>query len=502
MDKQDREKLIKKAVPVAVGALAYAAGRRAIAKEEECEEKDDNIADRGEKVMAAEDIGGDGVNDSIIKGNIYTVNSYHMGAYNLKECGAVYNPYLGETAAQWFRADRFIRMENEDSIQQVRDVIECRAARKPFEDAVKGCMVGGGAGDALGYPVEFSSEKEIRYLFGEEGITSYQCEEESGLAVVSDDTQMTMFTATGILYGYTRGHMRGIMSDVSGYVLEHYKDWLHTQIESAEKAGLSWLLDIPGLYVRRAPGRTCLDALTKREPADRSKGCGGVMRVAPVALYIDGDRPSVSLEELMKLDRDGAAVAALTHGHPLGYIPAAALVHIINRIVYGGCTLGDGLYDIVAECRTAMEQIYEGEPYLPRFLKKLDAAVEFSKNAASDSENIKNLGEGWVAEEAFAVALYCSLRYQDDFSKAIIAAVNHDGDSDSTGAITGNIVGAAVGYRRIDNKWKEKLEFRPLLLSLADDLNYGCRMSEYGSYVDREWRKKYIICRKPKNVKV
>lgn len=367
-------------------------------------------------------------------------------------------------------------------------------ARKPFEDAVRGCMVGGGAGDALGYPVEFSSEKEIRYIFGPEGITSYQCDEESGLAVVSDDTQMTMFTATGVLYGYTRGHMRGIMSDVSDYVLEHYKDWLHTQVGSAGAAGVSWLLDIPGLYVRRAPGRTCLDALTRGEPAERSKGCGGVMRVAPVGLYIDGDSPFVSLEELMKLDRDGAAVAALTHGHPLGYIPAAALVHIINRIVYGHCTLGDGLYDIVAECRMAMEEMYEGEPYLPRFLKKLDAAVAFSKNALSDSENIGNLGEGWVAEEAFAIALYCSLRYQDDFSKAIIAAVNHDGDSDSTGAITGNIVGAAVGYQRIDSKWKEKLEFHRLLLTLADDLCHGCRMSEYGSYVDSEWHKKYIEC--------
>lgn len=194
----------------------------------------------------------------------------------------------------------------------------------------------------------------------------------------------------------------------------------------------------------------------------------------------------------MKLDRDGAAVAALTHGHPLGYIPAAALVHIINRIVYGHCTLGDDPYDIVAECRMVMEEMYEGEPYLPRFLKKLDAAVAFSKNALSDSENIGNLGEGWVAEEAFAIALYCSLRYQDDFSKAIIAAVNHDGDSDSTGAITGNIVGAAVGYQRIDSKWKEKLEFHRLLLTLADDLCHGCRMSEYGSYVDSEWHKKYI----------
>lgn len=373
---------------------------------------------------------------------------------------------------------------------------------KPFEDAVRGCMVGGGAGDALGYPVEFSSEKEIRYTFGTEGITSYQCEEEKGLAVVSDDTQMTMFTATGILYGYTRGHMRGIMSDISYYVLIHYRDWLHTQVESAEAAGMSWLLDIPELYVRRAPGRTCLVSLTKGEPDDRSKGCGGVMRVAPVALHIEGNTPAVSLEELMKLDRDGASVAALTHRHPLGYIPAAALVHIINRIVYGQCTLGDDLYHIVAECRMAMEQIYEGEPYLPRFLKKLDAAVEFSGNTRSDLENIQNLGEGWVAEEALAIALYCSLRYQDDFSKAIIAAVNHDGDSDSTGAITGNIVGAVVGYERIDDKWKEKLEFHRLLVTLADDLCYGCLMSACGSYEDREWREKYIDCRKPGEMQV
>lgn len=501
MDKDDRERLIKKAIPVAAGAFAFAVSRRSLAKEQ-VEDENRNTAGPGEKVMAVEDINGDGINDYIWKGNVYTVNSYHLGAYNLKECGAVYNPYLGETAAQWFQADKFLKVEDENNLSEIRDVVECRAARKPFEDAVRGCMVGGGAGDALGYPVEFSSEKEIRYTFGEAGITSYQCDKESGLAVVSDDTQMTMFTATGILYGYTRGHMRGIMSDVPDYVLEHYKDWLHTQIESAEGSCQSWLRDIPELYVRRAPGRTCLDALTKGEPVERSKGRGGVMRVAPVGLYIDGDSPRVSLEELMKIDRDGAAVAALTHGHPLGSIPAAALVHIINRIVYGQCTFGDGLYDIVAECRMVTEKMYAEEPYLPQFLKKLDAAVEFSKNAASDLENIRNLGEGWVAEEAFAIALYCSLRYQDDFSKAIIAAVNHDGDSDSTGAITGNIVGAAVGYQRIDSKWKKNLEFHKLLLTLADDLCYGCRMSEYGSYVDWEWRKKYIVCGKPKGLKL
>ncbi|MDO4328939.1 MAG: ADP-ribosylglycohydrolase family protein [Lachnospiraceae bacterium] len=384
---------------------------------------------------------------------------------------------------------------------------EYRAEKKRCENAVRGCMVGGGAGDALGYPVEFWSENEIRRAYGEAGIISYQCSPEEGLAVVSDDTQMTMFTATGILYGYTRGWMRGIMGPVSGYVYEHYLDWLHTQEPEMEGAGMSWLREIPSLHVRRAPGMTCLSALrsahrnrrwgTCQDPLNHSKGCGGIMRVAPVALHVcDYHESGLSLEELKKLDRDGAEVAAITHGHPLGYIPAAALVHILNRIVYGGCTMGDSLYDITAECRMTMEQLFEGEPYLKAFLRKLDAAVTLSKNSASDSENIRQLGEGWVAEETFAIALYCSLRYPDDFSKAITASVNHSGDSDSTGAVTGNIAGALVGYEGIDEKWKRQLEFHKLLLELADDLCYGCPMSEYSEDVDENWVNKYMMGRR------
>ncbi|MDO5351151.1 MAG: ADP-ribosylglycohydrolase family protein, partial [Lachnospiraceae bacterium] len=71
-----------------------------------------------------------------------------------------------------------------------RNEMEFRAEKKRYENAVRGCMVGGGAGDALGYPVEFWSENEIRRTYGESGITSYQCSPEEGLAVVSDDTQM------------------------------------------------------------------------------------------------------------------------------------------------------------------------------------------------------------------------------------------------------------------------------------------------------------------------
>ena len=58
---------------------------------------------------------------------------------------------------------------------------------------------------------------------------------------------------------------------------------------------------------------------------------------------------------------------------------------------------------------------------------------------------IHQLGAGWVAEETLAIAIYCSLKYSTDFKKAVTAAVNHEGDSDSTGAVTGNIVGTLRG---------------------------------------------------------
>ncbi len=345
----------------------------------------------------------------------------------------------------------------------------------PCADRIRGCLVGGAAGDALGYPVEFLSDKGIRKTYGEQGIRSYVRERETGLAVVSDDTQMTMYTATGILYGELRGWTRGIYGKTYDYVYVNYMDWLHTQNPQKKEPGVSWIREIPQLQVRRAPGNTCLSALesgscgSRTEPINGSKGCGGIMRVAPVALF---NSSGEQWKDIRRVDLIGADVAAVTHGHPLGYIPAAALVHLIRRIVYGGGRRNGTLYDIAAECRETMEELFKGNPYLPAFLKKLDDAAILSQNSASDRENIRRLGEGWVAEETFAIALYCSLRYSYDFSAALIASVNHDGDSDSTGAVTGNIMGALTGCSEIPECWKEGLQFYPVLLELADDLYF------------------------------
>ena len=125
----------------------------------------------------------------------------------------------------------------------------------------------------------------------------------------------------------------------------------------------------------------------------------------------------------------------------------------------------------------------------------MDLALTLSENGESDLDNIHRIGEGWVAEETLGIALYCSMRYPNDFSAGVIASINHKGDSDSTGAVTGNILGALLGYEAIEAKWKKDLELSDVILEMADDLCHGCQMSEYSHYRDPDWERKYIYMR-------
>ena len=374
------------------------------------------------------------------------------------------------------------------------------------QNQIRGSLIGGAAGDALGYAVEFWNEDQIFSRYGEGGIRAYALDRASGKALISDDTQMTLFTANGLLFAETRAAMRGIGGQPRAYMLLAYQDWLRTQtttIEQVQKGtgvywkNLSWLLDVPELYHRRAPGNTCISALSERRnengydyinpPLNHSKGCGGVMRVAPMGLkrYLYAD--------IKTIDREGAELAAITHGHSLGYMPAAVLTHIIHQIVYSN--RGMTLKEIVEEARDTLAEIFGGDSHLDELTALIDTAISLSENDKADLDNIHTLGEGWVGEEALAIAIYCALRHQNDFSAGIIAAVNHTGDSDSTGAITGNILGAWLGFDAIDDQWKKDLELYDVILEMADDLCSGCQMSEYDDYEDPDWVRKYIKLR-------
>lgn len=176
-------------------------------------------------------------------------------------------------------------------------------------DKYRGSLVGGAVGDALGYAVEFCSERQIFSEYGENGITEYALK--NGKALISDDTQMTMFTATALLDGITRGKLRGIMGDFSTYMAFEYQGWYLTQtanypVDIEENyAKYSWVMNLPEMFSHRAPGNTCLSALaaggngTIEKPINNSKGCGGIMRVAPIGLYFsEGKMDIASIDKI------------------------------------------------------------------------------------------------------------------------------------------------------------------------------------------------------------
>lgn len=325
-------------------------------------------------------------------------------------------------------------------------------------DKYRGCLIGGAVGDALGYAVEFDDGDSIVDMYGEPGITEYELVD--GIAQISDDTQMTLFTASGLLMG------EPLMKNISLC----YRDWLLTQFGQyplKNENTVSSLMDVEELYSSRAPGGTCIYSIregangTIEEPLNDSKGCGGVMRVAPIGLFFDSKNM-----DIREIDKIGADAAALTHGHPLGWLPAAALVHIIARIVHDDFSVLEAVVDMKTSIKEQFGH-FEDTEYM---IQLVDKAIVLAGQAGDDKESIWKLGEGWVAEETLAIAIYCILKYQDDFEAAMIAAVNHDGDSDSTGAVAGNILGAALGMVKIPDKFIENLELKDILIKMADDL--------------------------------
>ena len=369
-----------------------------------------------------------------------------------------------------------------------------------INDKIRGCLMAGAAGDALGYEVEFKSRKEILSLYGDRGITEFKLAS-NGLALISDDTQMLLFTANGMLMGVTRGYTRGIGGRPENYVEYAYRDWYYTQVgKPQDYIPDTWLYHLPELAHRRAPGMTCLKAcesiIRHEEVTNNSKGCGGIMRVAPMALLLAGyqereGRTPYSLEELAEA---GGVVAKCTHKHPLGFLPAALLTVLLYKVALLPTERARReIVHLVRESLDVLDSAYSKERYCThkRLLRELtEKALRLANSDTPDIEVISELGEGWTGEEAWAIALFCAVRHIDSVEEAIISSVNHDGDSDSTGSITGNIMGAIYGYNHIKERnifcpvgceLEQTLELSEIILAIADDLTTSCIISQYDS---------------------
>jgi ADP-ribosylglycohydrolase len=336
------------------------------------------------------------------------------------------------------------------------------ASEPSLRERFQGCLLAGAIGDALGAPVEFMSWREIVRRFGPNGIRTF-ASAYGGEGMITDDSQMTLFTAEGLIRAQHRMADRGL-ANVDAVIHRAYLRWLYTQIgdpravpwDSEFGEDISgWLVEQKFLHAQRAPGTTCMGALlsgqtgTPDTPLNDSKGCGGVMRVAPVGL-VASDPFDL-----------GCRAAAITHGHPSGWIAAGAFAQIIADVVHGE-SIRAAVDATLGRCRAV-----EGGGEV---VESLDAALALvNEGKGPTPQRVELLGGGWVAEEALAISVYCALSATSP-ADAMANAVNHGGDSDSTGSITGNILGAALGVDWLDGDLLGELEGRSVIEQLAGNL--------------------------------
>ncbi len=330
----------------------------------------------------------------------------------------------------------------------------------------KGCILGGAIGDALGAPIEFISIDQIRSTYGDRGLADYS-EAYGRNGAITDDTQMTLFTAEGLILSKVRQEYKGDKGVISaGY--NALLRWLYTQDTNLQdnliqNHGTCSIVDgvLTGykeLFSLRAPGNSCLSSLKSgkmgivADPINNSKGCGGVMRMAPVGLAYD---------DAEKAFHFGSKLAALTHGHPTGYLAAGTFAALISLII-SGYPLAEAIEDSTLILKAGKNH--------EETLRAIGNAVDIVGKKNPEPEVIENIGAGWIAEEALGIGLYCSLVAEDDFKKGILLSINHSGDSDSTGSITGNILGALYGIDIIPENWFIELELRELIEETAVDL--------------------------------
>jgi ADP-ribosylglycohydrolase len=189
-----------------------------------------------------------------------------------------------------------------------------------------------------------------------------------------------------------------------------------------------------------------------QHPLNDSKGCGGVMRIAPVGLASSGGDPFAT----------GCEIAALTHGHPSGFL-AAGFLALAVREAAAGTPLREA-------CQEALEELRR-HPAHEECTTAVERAMGLAneRRGAATPEDVESLGAGWVAEEALAIGVFCALA-APDLESALLLAVNHGGDSDSTGAIAGNLLGASLGEAAIPERWLAVLELRGEVERMAGEL--------------------------------
>lgn len=343
-----------------------------------------------------------------------------------------------------------------------------------INDRFTGCLLGAALGDAFGYPLESMEYDEMCDRFDHIGAIDLAVSKKTGTAFFTDDTQMTLFTADGILWADMMGGKNGDI-DYALYVFYSYQLWLYTQTKTVAGKEYAWLFDpsqnryktrllkSKGLYKKRKPNEQTINTLlsernekygTLSNIINDISDNGGMKRVAPAGLYFCSDTAIAF--------RMGCEFAAITHTGASGYLAGGCYAGIIAEIIRG------------ADIRIAVEKVMKiileikgGE----ECYSALQKAIEFVDNEEIEPlEAVNQLGDGKSAVSALAIGVFCAMLHEENFKFAIELAANHNGASDTCASICGAILGAYYGENEMPKNWLKKLQYFELVKKMADKL--------------------------------
>ena len=356
-------------------------------------------------------------------------------------------------------------------------------------DVFRGCLLGLAVGDAMGYTVDSKSLEEICADYGPNGLLGYDLV--NGYADVTSYTQIAAFTANGLLFGITRGQIRGRMAPLVRYIEVAVREWSRSQHYCEPSQNYCWLSTVPELKRRRCMDTWMLSLLSRQnlgtmeEPINRSGNPAAITECIPVALLTED--LNLTAEERNRLS---AEAVALTHGDPEAFLSAAALTHALGIVLEGRRLSAKELVD---ETLNAIQQQFGREyPQVGSLWELAQLALTLAKSeSVSPMEAMERL-QCRTSGEVLAGALYAIATCHEDFDTAMITAVNHSGRSAAVGAVTGAVLGAMLGESALPEFYLECLEPTACLQELADDLVQGCPMDFGSNLFDDEWDRKYL----------
>lgn len=335
-----------------------------------------------------------------------------------------------------------------------------------------GCMMGGALGDALGYPVEFMSYDQIIEEHGVEGVKELLLTDKNS-AEISYNTQMTLFTAEGLIWAEKIREKYGY-SSVAARCFCSYQRWLHTQSYPLAEESYHWMIQDERLEIEspllkaeelqheRTPETICVEALREakdqeygriEQPINRSRGAGAVVRTAPAGLAFH-ENPKRAFEA-------GCDVAAITHTHPSAYYAAGFYSALIAYLTEGS--------RIEAAVRNAL-RLLERCPGGEEVKHRVEQALNEAKTTPADVSKLTEIGEGFVSSEVLAMGIYCALCHEEDYKQAVSLAVNQDGNSAGVASICGSLLGVSLGITGLEPEWIQQIEGKEVILQMASKL--------------------------------